>query len=86
MANRFSLALLPLLATLAFARARAGGDDEWQLMYFDDAKVGFVHLAKEHEEDGGRKMLRRTTDSSMTINRLNTTISVVTSNWSLEDE
>jgi hypothetical protein len=86
MANRFSLALLPLLATLAFARARASGDDEWQLMYFDDAKVGFVHLTKEHDEAGGKKVLRRTTDSSMTINRLNTTISVVTSNWSLEDE
>jgi hypothetical protein len=86
MAKRFPLALLPLLATLAFARARAGGDDEWQLVYFGDAKVGFVHMAKENEEAGGRKMLRRTTDSSVTINRFNTTISIVTSNWSLEDE
>src|SRR5262249_37129344 len=62
------------------------GDDEWQLMYFDEAKVGCVDLTKEQEEGDGKKVVRRTTDSSMSITRLQTTISVVTSNWSLEDE
>jgi len=80
------LAVVPLLLAAAFARARTGDDEVWQLMYFDDAKVGFIHFDKVHDEVGGKKVLRRTTDSSMTINRLDTNISVVTSNWSLEDE
>jgi len=80
------LAVVPLLLAAAFARARTGDDEVWQLMYFDDAKVGFIHFDKVHDEVGGQKVLRRTTDSSMTINRLDTNISVVTSNWSLEDE
>src|SRR5262249_57951519 len=65
---------------------RASGDEEWQLIYLDDAKVGFVHVTREHDEVDGKKVVRRTTASSMSINRLQTTISVVTSNWSLEDE
>lgn len=81
-----TLALVPLLLAAAFARARTDDDEVWQLMYFDDAKVGFVHLVKEHDEVDGKKVVRRSTDSSLTINRLNTTISVVTSAWALEDE
>ncbi|HET6164108.1 MAG TPA: transglutaminase-like domain-containing protein [Planctomycetota bacterium] len=81
-----TLALVPLLLAAAFARARTGDDDVWQLMYFDDAKVGFVHMDKEHDEVDGKKVVRRTTDSSMTLNRLNQTISVIQSSWALEDE
>src|SRR5262245_55659988 len=82
-----TLAVVPLLLlTAAFARARTSGDDEWQLMYMGDAKVGFAHVTKEHDEVDGRKVVRRTTDMSMTINRLDTKISVITSNWELEDE
>jgi hypothetical protein len=81
-----TLSLVPLLLAAAFARARTGDDDVWQLMYFDEAKVGFVHVDKEHDEVDGKKVVRRTTDSSLTLNRLNTTISVITSSWALEDE
>src|SRR6185295_17728797 len=81
-----SLAIAPLLLSL-FAAARAQtGKDVWQLMYFDTAKVGFIHVVEEPEVVGGKTQLRRTTDSSLTINRLDTTISMVTANWALEDE
>jgi hypothetical protein len=81
------LALAPLLLTLAAAVARAQTSrEEWHLMYFDDAKVGFVHGIREPDDRGGRKLTRDSADSSMTINRLGTSITVIASGWSLEDE
>jgi len=48
------LALAPLLLTLlaslsAAARAQAT-EEVWQLVYFDDAKIGFVHAVTEPAE------------------------------------
>ena len=84
------LALAPLLLTLlaalsAAARAQAT-DEVWQLVYFDEAKVGFVHQVTEPADTEGKKLVRRNTDSSLTINRLGTSITVVTSGWTLEDD
>src|SRR5262249_47045783 len=81
------LVLAPLLLTLVAAVARAQASrEEWHLMYFDDAKVGFVHGIREPEERGGRKLIRESADSSITINRVGPAITVIASGWSLEDE
>ncbi len=81
-----TLVLAPLLLAAAFARARTSADDDWHLVYMDEAKVGFEHVTKENDEIEGRKVVRRTIDASMTINRLDSKSSIISSNWSLEDE
>lgn len=81
------LALAPLLLTLVAALARGQGLEEvWHLMYFDEAKIGFIHTTREPVEIEGRKLVRDSVDSSMTINRLGTSITVLVSGWSLEGE
>jgi hypothetical protein len=81
------LALAPLLLTFAAAVARAQASEEvWHLMYFDEAKVGFVHGITEPVEKDGRKLIKNTVDSSVTINRLGRNVTVLSSGWSLEGE
>lgn len=80
------VAVAALLALFTLARpAQAGAAaqeakvtfEEWQLMYMDEAKVGFVHALQEEVTRDGRTLQLSTTDSSMTINRLGTNISVL---------
>lgn len=76
-------ALLALFALAWPAQAGAAPQEakvtfeEWQLMYMDEAKVGFVHVLQEEVVRDGRPLLCTTSDSSMTINRLGTNISVL---------
>lgn len=82
-----SLFVVLTLARLATGQQRTAGlsDDEWQLMYMDTAKVGFVHILQEPIERDGRPLAQTTSDSSLTINRLGTTISLIQSQVAVED-
>jgi len=77
-----ALALLPLLA----ARGAAQAEDEWQLMHIDDAKVGFVHVVVEKVEQDGRVLWKTSTDTSLTMNRLGTNVTILATGITLEDE
>jgi hypothetical protein len=83
--------LLPLLAVALLARPAAAQDpvgarDEWQLMYMGEAKIGFLHVVLEPVEQDGKRVWRSTNDSSMTLNRLGTNISVLSLVTIVEDE
>jgi len=87
--------LLPLLLSLlavaplarpAAAQAEVGAREEWQLMYMGEAKIGFVHVLLEPAEQDGRRVWRSTNDSSMTLNRLGTNISVLQLVTMVEDD
>lgn len=83
-----ALASLVALLMLAAAPARATQAhprDEWQLLWMDDAKIGFVHVISEPIEMDGRSLWKTFTDSSMTMNRLGTNISVLTTMTLIED-
>ena len=84
-ALRFASSLSLALALLSAAARAQSSDDVWQLVYLDEAKVGFIHQSKEPDDSGGKQQTRTLTDSSITINRLGATISVVISAWTLED-
>jgi hypothetical protein len=84
-ASTFAPLLVVLLAALpALARAQSN-DEYWHLLYMDDAKIGFIHGTKEPADAGGKKYVRRNVDSSLTINRLGVSITMLVTAWSLED-
>lgn len=63
-----------------------GAREEWQLMYMEDAKIGFVHVLLEPIEQDGKRVWRSLNDSSITINRLGTSISVLQKVITFEDD
>lgn len=54
-------------------------------MYLDDAKVGFVHIVTEQVERDGRPLWKTFNDSSMTLNRLGTNVTVLQTSTTWED-
>lgn len=81
------LLALPLVAVAARARPQATTTrDEWHLVMLDDAKCGFAHEVREELLRDGRKLERTTTDSSVTLNRFDTKLTIEQKQVFVEDE